>query len=93
MSAAGYAGTGFAALVGAVPEKGCCAGCDDAKYRGLKSPCDEAAERQRALVAGTLQELEMAKWFLDNRWTIIGASFAAGGVFFATVAYFVNRNP
>lgn len=92
MLGAGYAGSGLAALTGAAPKDGCCAGCDDSHQRGEKTPCEAAAERA-ALIAGVAEELAMAKWFLDNRWTIVGASFAAGGVFFATVAYFVNRNP
>jgi len=92
MLGAGYASSGLAVLTGSAPDKGCCAGCDDAEDHGLKTPCQRAAERA-ALVSGIRDDLATAQWFLDNRWTIIGASFAAGGLFFATVAYFVNRNP
>jgi len=82
---------GFA-LLAAAPRKGCCGGCEDAEAHGLKTPCEEAAERA-ALVAGVTDELAVAKWFIENRWTIIGASFAGGALIFATVSYFVNRNP
>jgi hypothetical protein len=97
MSQPGYASTGFASLV--APHKGpfngssqgCCGGCDDAEAHGLKTPCQEAAER-KALVAGVTSDLETAKWFIDNRWYLMGGAFAVGGLFFATVSYFVNRN-
>jgi len=71
---------------------GCCDGCDEAEAQGRKTPCAQAAERT-ALIAGVTSELATAKWFLDNRWYIIGGTFAAGGLFFASVSYFVNRNP
>ena len=90
MSQPGYASTGFASLV--APQKGCCGGCDDAEALGLKTPCQEAAER-KALVAGVTSDLETAKWFIENRWYLMGGAFAVGGLFFATVSYFVNRNP
>lgn len=74
----------------------CCDGCGEADQLGFARPCGDPDPAhwdgdRAAMVAGVTQELAMAKWFVDNRWTIIGASFAAGGLFFATVAYFANR--
>ena len=93
MKLAGFADAGLVTLAAASPRKGgCCGGCDEAEAHGQKTPCEEAAERA-ALVAGITDELAVAKWFIENRWTLIGASFAAGGLFFATVSYFANRNP
>lgn len=86
-----YSAAGLAAIVGldayAAPlKKGCCDGCGDSA-----APCSDAA--RDALVAGIRDDIKTAQWFIDNRWTIVGVAFAAGGLFFGTVSYFVNRNP